>query len=410
MDILFVHQNFPAQFVHVARALKDRPGLRLASVTHKANEQGETLPGARYGWESGRAGSPHRLAANFALRSSQGHMAAKAMMALRNRGFDPKLIVGHLGWGETLFAKDVFPDATLVVHAEFFYSATGADVGFDPEFPDGGMEHLFELRAKNAAILAAMNDADIAVAPTRWQASRFPAYLQPKLNVVHEGIDTDRIRPDPAAAFRLPGTDLVFRPGDEIISFVNRNLEPYRGYHIFMRALPAILAARPQAHAVIVGGDTVSYGVAPANGASWKEIFLAEVRDRLPIERVHFVNRIPFADFVALMQVSAAHIYLTYPFVLSWSMLQAMSAGAPLIGSRTAPVLEVIEDGVNGVLVDFFATELLAQRAIDVLAHPSDYAAMRAAARRTVVERYDLASRCLPGWLQLLGNPGQGDT
>ena len=406
MDILFVHQNFPAQFVHLARALNGRPGLRLAAVTHKANEQKETLPGARYGWEAERAGSPHKIAANFALRASQGHMAAKAMLALRDRGFDPKLIVGHLGWGETLFAKDVFPDATLVVHAEFFYSATGADVGFDPEFPDGGTDRLFELRAKNAAILAAMNDADIAVAPTRWQASRFPHYLQSKLNVVHEGIDTNLVRPDPNASFRVAGTELVFAPGDQVVTFVNRNLEPYRGYHVFMRALPAILAARPAAHAVIVGGDSVSYGASPAPEQSWKEIYLAEVRERLPLERVHFVNRIPFAEFVSLMQVSAAHVYLTYPFVLSWSMLQAMSAGAPLIASKTAPVTEVVEDGVNGIMVDFFAKDALAQRVIEVLASPGDYAQMRAAARRMVVEHYDLQSRCLPRWLDLLGNPG----
>jgi len=406
MDILFVHQNFPAQFVHVARALKARPGLRLAAVTHKANEQAETLAGARYGWESGRAGTPHKIAANFALRASQGRMAAKAMLALRDRGFDPKLIIGHLGWGETLFAKDVFPDATLVVHAEFFYSATGADVGFDPEFPDSDTERRFELRAKNAAILAAMNDADVAVAPTRWQASRFPNYLWSKLNVVHEGIDTNLIKPDAGASFRIAGTELVFRPGDEVVTFVNRNLEPYRGYHIFMRALPAVLAARPRAHAVIVGGDSVSYGASPPQGQSWKEIFLAETRERLPLERVHFVNRIPFADFISLMQVAAAHVYLTYPFVLSWSMLQAMSAGAALIASNTAPVAEVVEDGVNGLLVDFFDVEALAQGVIDLLARPADYWEMRAAARRKIVENYDLASRCLPRWLELLGNPG----
>jgi glycosyltransferase involved in cell wall biosynthesis len=406
MDILFVHQNFPAQFVHVARALNARPGLRVAAISHKANEQKDFLPGARYGWESKRAGTPNQIAANFALRASQGRMAAKAMIALRDRGFNPKLIVGHLGWGETLFAKDVFPDATLVVHAEFFYSAVGADVGFDPEFVDGGVERRFELRAKNAAILAAMNDADFAVVPTRWQASRFPAYLQSKLNVIHEGIDTNLVRPNAAATFRVAGTDIAFKAGDEVLTFVNRNLEPYRGYHIFMRALPAILAERPGAQAVIVGGDSVSYGAAAPQGQSWKEIFLSEVRGRLPLERVHFVDKIPFADFVSLMQVSAAHVYLTYPFVLSWSMLQAMSAGAPLIASSTAPVVEVVQDRVNGVLVDFFATEALAQRVIDVLAHPADYTAMREAARRTIVESYDLDSRCLPRWLDLLGNPG----
>lgn len=406
MDILFVHQNFPAQFIHVARALNGRPDLRLAMVTHKGNEQKDFLPGAKYGWEAKRAGSPHPIAANFALRASQGRMAAKAMLALRERGFNPKLVIGHLGWGETLFAKDVFPEATLVVHAEFFYSAAGADVGFDPEFPFAGAERLFELRAKNAAILAAMNDADIAVAATRWQASRFPPHLQAKLHVVHEGIDTDLLKPNPAATFHVAGADLTFAVGDEVITFVNRNLEPYRGYHIFMRALPAILAARPRAHAVIVGGDKVSYGAAAPAGQTWKEIFLSEVRERLPMERVHFVDKIPFLDFVSLMQVSAAHVYLTYPFVLSWSMMQAMSAGAPVIASRTEPVLEVVEDGVNGALVDFFAVEGLAERVIDVLAHPDDYRAMRETGRRTIVENYDLARECLPRWLGLLGNLG----
>lgn len=403
VDILFVHQNFPGQFIHLARALKERPNLRLAVVTHKGNEQQDFLRTARYGWEAKRAGKPNPIAANYAVRASRGGMAAKAMMALRERGIDPKLIIGHLGWGETLFAKDVFPDAALIVYAESFYSATGADVGFDPEFPlKGGIERLFEVRAKNAAILAAMDDADLAVAPTHWQASRFPAYLKPKLKVMHEGINTELVKPNPAVTYRVPGATLTFKAGDEVITFVNRNLEPYRGYHIFMRALPAILAARPNAHAVIVGGDSISYGAAAPAGQTWKEIFLSEIRGRLPLSRVHFVGKIPYLDYVSLLQVSAAHIYLTYPFVLSWSMLEAMSAGAPLIASSTPPVLEVVERDVNGVLVDFFDVDGLAQSAIDVLAHPRKYLQMRKAARKTIMDKYDLAKVWLPQWLKLL--------
>jgi glycosyltransferase involved in cell wall biosynthesis len=404
VDIVFVHQNFPGQFVHLAHALKDRPGLRLAVVTHQGNEQRDFLPTARYPWEPKQAGTPTPLAANYALRVSRGQVAAKAMMAVRDRGINPELVIGHLGWGETLFAKDVFPDARLVVNAEYFYAATGADVDFDPEFPlGGGIERRFEVRAKNAAILAALNDADLGVAPTRWQAGRFPAYLQQKLAIAHEGIDTARVKPDPAAVFRVPRRKLVFRPGDEVVTFVNRNLEPYRGYHIFMRALPTILASRAQANAVIVGGDSVSYGAAAPDGRSWKEIFLSEVRDWLPPGRVHFVGKIPYADYVSLLQVSAAHVYLTYPFVLSWSMLEAMSAGAPLIASDTEPVREVVEHGRNGVLVDFFDVGALTERVIDVLAKPEAYRAMRQAARETIVQKYDLASVCLPQWLKLLG-------
>ena len=248
-----------------------------------------------------------------------------------------------------------------------------------------------------------MHEADIAVAPTRWQASRLPPEYQAKLRVIHEGVDTRMIRPNSEAVFALPGTDLALTPRDEVITFVNRNLEPYRGYHSFMRALPAILAARPRARVVIVGGDGVSYGAGPRGGRSWKDIFLAEVQHALPMERVHFVSRIPFPSFVSLMQISSAHVYLTYPFVLSWSMLQAMSAGAPVIASSTAPVLDVVQDGVNGLLVDFFSPGEIARRTIDVLSRPADFHAMRAAGRRTIVENFDLAQVCLPEWLRLIG-------
>jgi glycosyltransferase involved in cell wall biosynthesis len=403
MDILFVHQNFPAQFVHVAHALNRVPGVRVGVVTDVANEHPDAFPSARYRWEPQKKPLPEPVAVNFALRASRGRMAARAMAALRDRGFNPAVVVGHLGWGETLFVKEVFPSARLVVHAEFFYSAKGADVGFDPEFPDdNSLDRRIELNAKNAAILLAMNETDIAIAPTHWQASRFPREYQAKMRVAHEGIDTKLVRPNPAARFVLKDSRLALSAADEVITFVNRNLEPYRGFHIFMRALPKILAARPRARVVIVGGEEVSYGSAPKGGRNWKENFLSEVRAELPMDRVHFVSRIPFRDFVALMQISSAHVYLTYPFVLSWSMLQAMSAGAPLIASRTAPVLEAVKDGATGVLVDFFDVEGWVRAVVDVLARPEAYLGMRDAARRSVMQSYDLARVCLPLWLELI--------
>lgn len=173
-----------------------------------------------------------------------------------------------------------------------------------------------------------------------------------------------------------------------------------RGFHIFMRALPAILAARPAAHVVIVGGDGVSYGAAPEGSQSWKEQFLSEVRDRIPLERVHFVGRIPYPKFVSLMQATRLHIYATYPFVLSWSMLEAMSAGAIVLGSATPPVVEMIEAGRNGLLYDFFDSEGLARTAIEVLAEPDRFATLGTAARQTIVDRFDLARNCLPAWLR----------
>jgi glycosyltransferase involved in cell wall biosynthesis len=404
MDVLFVHQNFPAQFVHIARDLQRNPDVRAVAVTDLANENADFLPAARYRFDGKKAGAPDRLSQNFAARVARGRMAARAMAALRRQGVRPAVIVGHLGWGETLFARDVFPDARLIVHAEFYYSRKGADVGFDAEFREPAtLDRAIELRAKNAAILAAMAEADVAIAPTRWQASRFPDVFQSKLTVLHEGVDTDLLRPNPNARFSVAGAGLTLGPEDEVITFVNRNLEPYRGYHIFMRALPAILAARPKARAVIVGGDGVSYGPAPPGGGSWRTRFLEEVADRLPMDRVHFVSQIPFADFVSLMQISSAHVYWTYPFVLSWSILQAMSAGAPVIASRTAPVQEVIEDGVNGLLVDFFDVEGLARRVIETLEGSAALGPLRKAARQTIQKHFDLERLCLPKWRALIG-------
>jgi len=248
----------------------------------------------------------------------------------------------------------------------------------------------------------AITDADYGVAPTKWQGSRFPPLLRKKIAILHEGIDTDLAAPRPEARFAVPQTDIILTEQDEVVTFVNRNLEPYRGYHIFMRALPEILAARPAARAVIVGGDGVSYGKAAPDGASWKAVFLDETRERLPMDRVHFVGKLRYPDLLDLLRVSSAHVYLTYPFVLSWSMLDAMSVGALVIGSRTAPVEEVIRHGENGLLVEFFDPATLALAVIDALSDPARYRLLRDSARATIVERYDMRRVCLPKWLAFL--------
>ena len=405
MRVLFLHQNFPGQFVHVARALA-AAGHEVVAITDRANTRLDLVRTLRYAFDQRTAGRPHPLAASFAERVARGEAVAQAMRHLDAEGFVPDLVIGHFGWGETLFVKDVWPRTKLVVHAEYYYAADGADVGFDPEFAPASPEAAFRercaVRARNAAILLAMESADYGVAPTRFQGSRFPKALQNRIAVLHEGIDTERVRPATGpVTLRLPDGHTL-RSGDAVVTFVNRNLEPYRGYHQFMRALPTILAERPETHAVIVGGDGNSYGGAPPGGGSWKERFLDEVRDALPLERVHFTGRLSYADFVALMQVSAAHVYLTYPFVLSWSLLEAMSAGAPVIASRTAPVEEVVAHAENGLLVDFFDHAALARTVGEVLARPEEMRRLREAARGTIVARYDLRTRCLPQWLKFV--------
>lgn len=407
MRVLFIHQNFPAQFRHVAQALAKHPGAEVIALTDTSNKQNlAAVKTGRYAAPKPTPDGLTRAGSTLLNRFQRAEAVAVGLIELRRRGFTPDVVIGHPGWGELMLVKEIFPATAMISHAEFYYSAEGGDVGFDPEFPDVTDGLRITLKSKNAPIVAALLDSDVAVAPTRWQASRFPAEFRGKIETIHEGIRSDIVRPNPQAAFSRGIGDRSFRPGDEVITFVNRNLEPIRGVHIFMRALPAILAARPEAHVVIVGGEAVSYGAAAPQGESWKARFLAEVQDRLPMERVHFVGNVPYADFVALMQVSRLHVYATYPFVLSWSMLEAMSAGALVLGSATPPVTEMIEHGKNGLLFDFFDVDGLAASAIEALAHVNRHAGLRAAARQTIVDRYDLATRCLPDWLALIERAG----
>jgi glycosyltransferase involved in cell wall biosynthesis len=256
-------------------------------------------------------------------------------------------------------------------------------------------------QGRSAYLAQALAHADRGLCPTEWQASTHPPMLRGQIDVQFDGVDCDRLAPNPGARFTLPD-GRVLKVGDEVLTFVNRNLEPYRGYHVFMRALPAVLAARPGCQVVLVGGDEVSYGQPPKQGGKWKDLILAEVKDRLDLSRVHFTGRVPYDQLVDLIHVSRAHAYLTYPFVLSWSMVETMAAGTLVIGSRTAPVEEMIADGVTGRLVDFFDIPGWSAAIIDALARPEAYQAMRQAAREKVRTHYDLRSVCLPRQIDLL--------
>jgi glycosyltransferase involved in cell wall biosynthesis len=403
MKILFVHQNFPAQYQNVAPALLAR-GHELRAIADGANRKPNILPTERYSISLKQPPGINTFAEQFNEHVTRGQIVAQIAAKMKSGGYAPDVICGHLGWGETLFLKDVWPDARLLIHAEFYYQSEGADVGFDSEVYPMTLNARVRVRARQASLQLAMSTADRAQTATNWQAQVFPEDMRKKITVVHEGINTRLCSPNSETFIQLKNGTVTLRPGDEVITFVNRNLEPYRGYHIFMRALPAILKARPNARVVIVGGDEISYGGAPnpKQGKTWREIYFREVRDQLDLSRVHFVGKIPYTTFVQLMQVSAVHPYLTYPFVLSWSMLEAMSCGALIIGSRTKPVEEVITDGNNGKLVDFFDVEGWSEAIIDALARPKVYRAMRARARTTVVERYDLASICLPQQVALV--------
>lgn len=398
MNVLLLHQNFPGQFKHLAPQLVARGDRVVALTMNDAPEMpGVTIRNAR---PTIGTASKLALAQEFETKLIRGEAALRAALALRDEGFHPDVIVGHPGWGDTLFIKDVWPDARMGIYCEFFYSQTNSDADFDPEFPTPGNEVTRRIRMKLKTLPQRLHFpmANAGLSPTRFQADTYPASFRDRITVIHDGIDTDQIAPRPDGAVQLGNGRTVTR-NDEVITFVSRNLEPYRGYHIFMRALPELLRRRPNARVFIIGGDGTSYGAAPPQG-SWRDIFLSEVRDQLDMSRVHFVGNLPYPIFLQLLSITKLHIYLTYPFVLSWSLLEAMALGAPVLASDTAPVREVIEDGENGLLVPFFSKEALVSRACEMLADADLRARLSAAARRTVVEGYDLKRVCLPRQLQ----------
>ena len=402
MQLLFIHQNFPGQYPHLAAALVER-GDQVVAI---GGPTARTIPGVvlhRYDARpKGAMPSCHPWATDFQTKILRAEAVGTLLERLIREGLRPDLVLGHPGWGELLAVKDLLPGIPVLHQVEFVYPLEGGDAGFDPEFSEHSWTDRTRLRLKRAPQLLAFHDLDWGLAPTVWQASTAPAEFRERISVIHEGIDTEHIAPRTGSTITLQKAGLTFQPGDELVSFAVRNLEPYRGFHVFMRMLPRLQALRPNAHVLIVGGNDVSYGSPPSGGGSWKQVLLKELAGQLDLKRIHFVGKVPHAVLHDLFRVTACHVYLTYPFVLSWSLLEAMACGAVVIGSATPPVQEVIRHGENGLLVDFFNGEDLAQQIAAVLASPASHRFLGDAARRDVVDGYDRKTVCLPKQLALV--------
>jgi glycosyltransferase involved in cell wall biosynthesis len=399
LKYLFIHQNFPAQYRHVVRHLAADPANQVYFIT-QPNEN--YIPGVRkitYPRDQRGPVNCHTYAAEIERAIHAGASVAEVCRTLRAQGFLPDLIVGHSGWGETLFVKDVYPGVPLLANFEFYYHAQGVDVGFDPEFVSI-FNDPSRLRARNGVNLLAFQSADWGHSATRWQRGLNPPDMQSRISVLHEGVDTALACPDPQARFILPDGRTLTR-NDEVVTYVARNLEPYRGFHIFMRSLPRLLQRRKQVRVAIVGGDGVSYGAPPPPRSTFREMMLRELGDSIDLERVHFLGLLEYRAYLSLLQVSSVHVYLTYPFVLSWSLIEAMACGSVIVGSDTPPVLEVLRHGENGMVVDFFDYAELAATIENALLHPKRSARLGRAARATAVRDFDLQSVLLPRWMKL---------
>jgi glycosyltransferase involved in cell wall biosynthesis len=389
--ILLVHQNFPGQFRRIGQVWAKQPGWEVIGLGRRTAPGMDTIKWIPYDL----AREPHKHQHPY-LRQMEGAVlhgqaTARVMLQLKKQGYRPDAILAHPGWGETLYVRDIFPEARLIHFCEWYYGKdTGtpdSDVTFDPEFPTS-FDTLTKLRTWNALHNLNLEHCDVGVSPTQWQRSRHPAIYLPKIQLAHEGIDTDLLQPDPKAHMTLPSGHTV-KAGDPVITYVARNLEPYRGFHTFMRMLEKVQRAHPRCHTIIVGGDDVSYGGKPTDAPNWREKMLREVK--LDAARTHFMGKLPYDTYRKVLQVSAAHVYLTYPFVLSWSMLEAMASGCLVIGSRTGPVQEVITHGENGLLVDFFNTAEMADKVVEAIDNQAAMRPLREAAQRSAQAHYSLA-------------------
>jgi glycosyltransferase involved in cell wall biosynthesis len=379
--VLFIHRQGPGQFEALAHTLHARAPGSVAMILGAAVDAPFPVMRAVPA-RSVAPGHPYLRATEAAVLNGQATL--RTIRTVIAGGFRPEVVVVHPGWGDALFLPQILPGVPIIAYAEFFYRTAGADLDFDQDLTVD-LDRRCALELRNAPLLLALEAATAAIAPTRWQRDLHPAPYRRRISVIHDGVDTRRVRPDQAARFVLPDRRVLTRE-DEVVTYVARDLEPHRGFPALMRALPPLLAARPRAEVVICGGDGVSYGRPPPDGGSWRATLLAELGTLPP--RVHFTGRLPYGQYLALLQVSRLHLYPSAPFVLSWSCVEAMAAGCLVLASDTAPVREVIADGVNGVLVDPRDPHVLASRAVALLeTHPA-LEPLRIAARQTMLRRF----------------------
>ena len=396
MKLLFVHQNMPGQYREILMWLAAQGEHDLAFLTQRQDVQIKGVRRISYRPHHKAGKDAYGLSKDWETAAGAGLGAALALRALeKNDGYRPDIIIGHTGWGELLFMKEIWPDVPVIGFFEYFYRTSGGLVGFDPETPPNDQAGFFA-KARNTVPYASIESVDLGHAPTYWQRDRFPASFHDRMYVCHDGIRTDRLTPDPGASISLGRLGRALTRQDEVITYVARNMERARGFHIMMRALPRILEARPEARILMIGGNETSYGAESKHPGGLRGEMEEELGDSIDWSRVHFLGKVPYDDLCRIIRISRCHVYLTMPFVLSWSLLEAMSMQATVVAADVDPVREAVTHGETGMLVDFFDPKALADQVVDVLARPDAYAHLGPNARAHVVETYDFLTRCLP--------------
>ena len=396
MNILFLHRNFPAQFKFLASALAKDKKNNVVFVTN--NIETKPFDGIKkvvYKLKRKVPNNCHRYLRFYEESIIHGQSAAEAMITLQQQGFKPDIIFGH-SWGSSMFVKEIFPDVPYVAHIEWYYNPVNSDVDFGRE--PLNIDEKASLKCRNSHILQDLISCDYAISPTEWQKQQVPEIFRSKVTVIHEGINTDICKPNPKAKFKVPDKNITLSANDEVLTYATRGMEEYRGFPEFMKAASILQKQRPNLHVVVAGEDRVCYG-RHLKDDTFKQKMLRELE--FDESRLHFTGPLAYGEYLKLLQVSSAHIYLTYPFVLSWSFLEAMAAGCCIIASDTAPVVEVMQDKFNGILTDFYDINAMTDKINDVLDNQEKYAIIRENARDTVVQKYDL-KKLLPYEIEFL--------
>ncbi len=402
MKILFMHNNFPGQYRRIMAFLKNKPNVKMLAATLESNQQKFTLRHLRY--KPHRESSPKiHPALNYTEQAViMGQAAFGKLLDAKKEGMRPDIILSHSGWGASMFLRDAFPDAKLLTYYEWYYHSHNSDGDFlreNPFDPNGQMR----LRLKNTPILHDLASMDWGQSPTKFQHSKLPEIFRDRVSVLHDGVDTEFFKPADNVSVTIG--DVTLTSDDEVITYVARGMEEYRGFPQFMEAVAHLQKERPNLYVVVLGNDRVAYGAARADGRSFKEWALDEFE--FDMDRLHMPGLQPLTVFADLMKITSAHVYLTVPFVLSWSLMEAMSAGALIVGSDTEPVREMVTDGENGVLVDFFDVDALVKKLCHILDNKAEYYPLKGKARETILEQYSTTD-LLPRYWKLIQSVANG--
>ena len=402
MRLLVSHTNFPAQFRRLVPAWVEQGHdvvfLSRSHEWHALKPEGFRLLQYSLHRQAGGA-AIHPYLRRFEQAVVEGQAAYRAAISLREEGWVPDCIVNHVGFGNGLYLSDAFPEARRIGLFEWFYRSENSDVDFLPprQVPP---DQQLRLRTWNAQALLEFAACHHAVVPTNWQRCQFPPALQQRLQVIHEGVDTTRLASLRAAGLPRPSA-LPSDPEIEVLTYVSRCFEEYRGFPQAIEAIARLQQRRPQLHVLLVGHDGTAYGQARADGRGWA----AWARETLPLDpaRTHWLGSLQEAEYHQVLACSTVHLYLTVPFVLSWSLLEAMAAGCAIVASATPPVQEVLEHDRSALLIDFFDVEAQAQALESLL----DSAELRTRLATEAQARAQAFSheQGLQGWATLLEDP-----